>query len=80
MAANKISLVDFYAGQTIFITGASGFMGKVLLEKILYSFPNLNKVYIMMRPKRGRTVEQRLEDWSNNPVCNKKILKKTFRK
>ena len=28
---------QFYQGKTVFITGATGFMGKVLLEKLLRS-------------------------------------------
>lgn len=37
-------------------------MGKVLIEKLLYSVPDIGKVYVLMRPKRGKSVAQRLED------------------
>ncbi|XP_063982150.1 putative fatty acyl-CoA reductase CG5065 isoform X1 [Diachasmimorpha longicaudata] len=59
---------SFYKGKTIFITGASGFMGKVLLEKLLYSCSGLDRIYILLRSKRGRTPEQRVEDMFKLPL------------
>lgn len=52
----------FFAGQNVFITGASGFLGKILLEKILRSCPGVNRVYVLLRPKKGREVKERLKD------------------
>lgn len=59
----------FYKGKTIFVTGASGFMGKVLLEKLLYSCSDLTRIYILLRAKRGRSPEMRLDDIFKLPVC-----------
>lgn len=52
----------FYKGKTIFITGGSGLMGKVLIEKLLYSCSDLNKIYLLLRPKRGRNPEMRVNE------------------
>lgn len=51
----------FYAGQEIFITGGSGFMGKVLIEKLLRSCPDVKAIYILLRPKKGKSIEERLK-------------------
>lgn len=59
---------EYYKGKTVFITGASGFMGKVLLEKLLYSCHELKEIIIICRPKRGKTPESRLEDMFKLPV------------
>lgn len=59
---------EFYKGKTIFITGASGFMGKVLLEKLLYSCSDLKQIIILVRPKRGKSAAQRVQDFSTLPV------------
>lgn len=54
------SIVDFYAGRTVLVTGATGFMGKVLLEKLLRSCPTITRIYVLIRPKKGFCVEMRL--------------------
>lgn len=64
----KSETQSFYVGKTIFITGASGFMGKVLLEKLLYRCSDLDKIYVLMRTKRGRNVESRLDDMFKLPL------------
>lgn len=51
----------FYAGREIFVTGGSGFMGKVLLEKLLRSCPDIKTIFVLLRPKRGKSIEQRLK-------------------
>lgn len=58
----------FYEGKTVFITGASGFMGKVLLEKLLYACHPLKEVIIIVRAKRGKTPETRFEEMFKLPV------------
>lgn len=64
----RSDIQSFYKDKTIFITGASGFMGKVLVEKLLYSCSDLNKIYVLMRAKRGRSFDNRLEDIFKLPV------------
>lgn len=59
---------EWYVGKTIFITGGTGFMGKVLVEKILRSLPDVKKVILLIRPKRGVDPMQRLENIKNLPV------------
>ncbi|XP_022120956.1 putative fatty acyl-CoA reductase CG5065 [Pieris rapae] len=51
---------EYYKGKTIFITGGSGFMGKVLLEKLLYSCSDLDRIYVLLRSKKGVKPEDRL--------------------
>ncbi|XP_067631168.1 putative fatty acyl-CoA reductase CG5065 isoform X1 [Eurosta solidaginis] len=59
---------EYYKGKTVFITGASGFMGKVLVEKLLYSCSALKEVIIIVRPKRGKSPEVRLEEMFKLPI------------
>lgn len=61
---------EFYRNGHIFITGASGFLGKALLEKLLRSCDLLDTIYILLRPKRGMNVEQRFKELLKNPVSN----------
>nr|CAD7606415.1 unnamed protein product [Timema genevievae] len=64
-------IAEFYKGQTLFITGASGFMGKVLLEKILYACPGIVRIYILVRPKRGKSPKTRLEEMAKLPLFHR---------
>lgn len=60
--------LEWYRGRSVFITGATGFMGKVLIEKLLYSYTDIKNIYILIRSKRGRTPDQRIEDMWKLPV------------
>lgn len=63
----------FYSGRSIFITGGSGFMGKVLIEKLLYSCPDLKEIFFLIRPKKGLVPESRLQEMAKLPVIVLKI-------
>jgi len=39
----------------------AGFVGKALIEKLLRSCPKLGRIYVLMRPKKGHTIEERLQ-------------------
>jgi fatty acyl-CoA reductase len=62
------SVQEFYKDKTVFITGGSGFMGKVLIEKLLYSCSDVKQLIILMRPKRGKSAQERVEDFAKLPV------------
>ncbi|XP_049317469.1 putative fatty acyl-CoA reductase CG5065 isoform X2 [Bactrocera dorsalis] len=56
----KMLISQFFENQEIFITGGSGFIGKGLIEKILRSCTNVGAVYVLLRPKKGKSIEERL--------------------
>tara|TARA_B110000285_G_C15057358_1_gene580353 strand:- start:800 stop:1294 length:495 start_codon:yes stop_codon:yes gene_type:complete len=55
-----LKVKEFYSGKNILLTGCTGFIGKVLLEKILRSIPNIGKIYLMVRGKRHQGPHKRL--------------------
>jgi fatty acyl-CoA reductase len=57
-----MDIQGFYRDKTIFLTGTTGFVGKVVLEKILRSLSDFKKIYIMVRPKKGMTNQLRLQE------------------
>ena len=61
---DQSSILDFYAGKTLFITGFSGFLGKVLVEKILRCI-DVKRVYVLLRGKRGLSPAERLKQILN---------------
>ncbi|NXF57508.1 FACR1 reductase, partial [Ciccaba nigrolineata] len=54
------SVSAYYNGKNVLITGATGFMGKVLVEKLLRSSPEVKAVYILVRPKAGQSMQERV--------------------
>ncbi|XP_070500673.1 fatty acyl-CoA reductase 1-like [Chironomus tepperi] len=69
MSGKKLNSVqEFYKDKTIFITGGSGFMGKVLIEKLLYSCSDLKQIIMLMRNKRGKTAQMRIYEFEALPM------------
>ena len=80
MASSLNSVQEFYKDKSIFITGGSGFMGKVLIEKLLYSCSDLKELIILMRPKRGKSAQERVEDFAKIPVSHLNFYYKNIKK
>ena len=51
-----MTLKDYYSGKRILVTGTTGFLGKVLLEKLLFSLPQIDLIYVLIRGKKGSDV------------------------
>lgn len=64
-----VSIPEYYEGKNILLTGATGFMGKVLLEKLLRSCPKVKAVYVLVRSKAKQTPEERIEEITSCKVC-----------
>ncbi|XP_041988164.1 putative fatty acyl-CoA reductase CG5065 [Aricia agestis] len=60
-----------YRGKSVFVIGGSGFLGKVLIEKLLYSCDGINKVYVLMRDNRNASAQQRLDKIFQLPVFSR---------
>ncbi|KAM7266896.1 hypothetical protein ACFE04_009062 [Oxalis oulophora] len=52
--------IEFLHGKTILITGGTGFLGKLFIEKILRVQCNVKKLYVLIRPDDSKTCAQRL--------------------
>ena len=64
------SIPEFYNGKSVFITGGTGFLGKVLVEKLLRSCPGVENVYLLVRSKKGKSVDERLDELTNSQIFN----------
>ncbi|HEX2741220.1 MAG TPA: SDR family oxidoreductase, partial [Rubrobacter sp.] len=54
-------LREAYGGKNILLTGGTGFLGTALVEKILRSLPDLGRLYLIVRPSRGKRAAERFE-------------------
>lgn len=66
----KSPLEAFYSNSTILISGGNGFLGKVLVEKLLRCF-NVSKIFLLMRAKNGENVEMRSKKFFHENVSFK---------
>ncbi|KAF2904474.1 hypothetical protein ILUMI_01714 [Ignelater luminosus] len=75
---------DYFAGSTVFVTGATGFLGRLLVEKLLRSCRDLKRVYILVRQKKDKTPEERFKEYFDNVIYDPikreypKALEKVF--
>lgn len=61
-------IVEFFKKKSVFITGATGFIGKQLVEKLVRSCPDIENIYLLVRPKRGHNVNDRIKELFSSPV------------
>ncbi|XP_017769188.1 PREDICTED: putative fatty acyl-CoA reductase CG5065 [Nicrophorus vespilloides] len=61
-------IAELFKGKTVFITGGTGFMGKVLVEKLLRCCTEVHRIYLLIRTKKGKDPNERLKDVFSNPL------------
>nr|XP_033328836.1 putative fatty acyl-CoA reductase CG5065 [Megalopta genalis] len=67
----RYSIATFFTGRSVFVTGGVGFLGKVLIEKLLRSCPEIREIYLLIRPKKGNSAEERLKKAIELPLFDK---------
>ncbi|XP_076277556.1 fatty acyl-CoA reductase 1-like isoform X2 [Lasioglossum baleicum] len=54
------SISAWFDKKNVFITGGTGYMGKVLIYKLLVSCHNIGKIYVLIRKKKDQDPQTRL--------------------
>ena len=54
--------------RTCLFSGGTGFLGKVLIEKLLRSCSEISSIYVLVRPKKNQDVHRRMENIFDDPV------------
>lgn len=67
-------IAEVFKGREILLTGGTGFLGKVIIEKFLRCLPEVGQIYLLIRPKKGKDPKNRLDEVFNNAVSNKKTI------
>lgn len=66
----KSEIQEFYEGSTVLLLGGTGFIGKIVLEKLLRCCRDLKKIYVLIRPKDSKIPSVRYEELLRSPVSN----------
>ncbi len=55
----RLDVSEILRGKNILIIGTTGFVGKVALSMLLHRYPEVGKVYCLVRPGAGNTADER---------------------
>ncbi|XP_073817827.1 fatty acyl-CoA reductase wat-like [Musca autumnalis] len=61
---------NFFRNKKVFVTGGTGFLGKVFIEKLLRT-TDVQHVYVLARAKRGTCAKDRFAKILNDPLFEK---------
>ena len=54
--SGNIGIREFFNGKNVLISGVTGFVGKVLLEKIIRTVPEFGRIYLLIRKKANQSL------------------------
>ncbi|XP_059607693.1 fatty acyl-CoA reductase wat-like isoform X2 [Phlebotomus argentipes] len=61
---------QFYGGRSIFMTGGTGFLGKIIMEKLLRTC-RIDTIYLLIRDKKGKNIHTRVEELLDDVVYDR---------
>ncbi|KAI3389519.1 hypothetical protein SNEBB_005768 [Seison nebaliae] len=76
--SNISHIQQYFGNKTIFLTGGTGFVGKVLIEKFLRSCNTFDKLYLLIRPKKNQNIIQRIDGMLEMKLFDKIFARNDF--
>jgi len=55
----RLDVTETLRGKSILLIGTTGFVGKVALSMLLHHYPDIGRVYCLVRPGAGNTADER---------------------
>ncbi|XP_046613172.1 fatty acyl-CoA reductase wat-like [Neodiprion virginianus] len=71
LAAGPGEVSSFYTNLNVFLTGGAGFLGKLLIERILRSCSGVNMLFVLLRAKKGKSSEDRFKELFEDVVFDR---------
>ncbi|KAK9916501.1 hypothetical protein WJX75_003432 [Coccomyxa subellipsoidea] len=58
--SQSMSVKEAFTGATVLVTGGTGYLGSLVIEQLLRVVPDVKRIYVIIRSKRGVAAEARL--------------------
>ena len=71
----QVPLSTFYSAKCVLVTGATGFLGKFLIEKLLFATP-VETIFVLLRSKKGKCPSERLQQFKEDPLFKFRLSSK----
>lgn len=71
---SKDDIKSFYKNKNVFVTGATGYLGKVLIEKLLRDCADMGKMFIMLRASSENDAKTKFDKFKKSAIFD--IIKK----
>jgi long-chain acyl-CoA synthetase len=55
----RLDVAAIFRGKNLMLIGSTGFVGKVALSMLLHRYPDVGRVYCLVRPGAGNTADER---------------------
>lgn len=55
------TIPEWFRDRNVLVTGATGFVGKVLVSKLLLTCPEIGNIFILIREKKDVSPQNRLK-------------------
>ena len=55
----RLDVTEIFRGKNVMLIGSTGFVGKVALSMLLHHYPDVGRVYCLVRPGAGNTADER---------------------
>ncbi|RRT51936.1 hypothetical protein B296_00027030 [Ensete ventricosum] len=57
----SIRIVEFFKNKSILVTGSTGFLAKIFVEKVLRVQPEVKKLFLLVRAGDAASANQRVQ-------------------
>lgn len=64
--ATPSRIQEFYNNQSVLIVGATSFVGRTLVGKLLQLCPNIDNIYLLIREKNDKSCQERFKEFKNS--------------
>ncbi|XP_046742047.1 fatty acyl-CoA reductase wat-like [Diprion similis] len=71
LATGPGEVASFYAGMNVLLTGGAGFLGRLLIERILRSCSEVSTLFLLLRAKKGKSPQDRFKELFDDVVFDR---------